>query len=731
MRASSLTRLDFELAYLVLLTRYGLKPLSRWEGALDRRQQRIIRHCGLTLSEVERRTRLGSKRMEIVFAASPRHVAFYRDRFGGTRLRLTPDVIRTEGHLFGYPSCCVEAFTRAPYTANHLSRADQGLLFHWACRDCRTTPGLLREYRWVHAECRRLFGSANHSEARTSPAWLPLAKAAASLALIAGATGAAGLANTAGASGPGSMGGAARAGSADDPHLLPVVDDADQDYLSVAEEIITGSDWSLPDCDNNQVLDGVQLAQGLLALIQAPPEGVVVTDHMMWGIETCSVCGATVNMGYVEITHTRRGLTVELPYIALHYLEHGSFSFEGDLHTGRADIEALKAILAACDEPHLLPVPGLDPDQDGLHSEEEPVLGTDPEDPDSDGDSLIDGPQVAETLLPIVGDLPREPMDDRPYLQEFWTYGIEQCTVCGQQMNMGGIEIHNPLEELIVTVPFAALHGAAHGSFVYDGTVNQGHIVPSVLQTAVTGDGSAHWIPVEGDGDGDGLTDEEEPFFGYDPEQPDENDNGIPDGRELAMEMRARIDALPQGPLPDQTHRIEHPTFGHYNCVTCGEEINMGFCEIIDPLTGHSAEVPYYNLHFMERGSFATDRDDLYPRVDPCAIGLVLDMQASGVGPVIGQPGFAFSAGPNPAAPGDPISIFLALSGVEGQIEVAVFDPSGRRVRNVYAGPAPEQALRIVWDGRDEMGRAVAAGAYYCRARFGGMSVARKVVVAQ
>jgi len=706
---SSLSKLDFELAYLILLTRHGLKPLSRWEGALTREQGDIIRAHELALAHVERRTRTGRKRTESVFARNPRRATLYQERFNGTRLRLTPDVIRIEGRLFGYPSCCIENFIRQPYTPNGLSRADQSILFHWACRDCHTTPTLVREYRRVHRECRDLFGSGQPAILRPTPAWPRLARAAASLMLVTGAAGVA---------------------AADPAHMLPVVDDADQDYVSVAEEILTGTDWSLPDSDFNDVLDGVQLAQRLLALIQSPPEGVVVTDHLMYGLETCTACGADVNMGYLEITHTLRGLTAAVPYIALHYLEHDGLSFEGSLHSGRLNLQALKAILTACDEAHLLPLPGLDPDQDGLHSEEEPVLGTDPEDPDSDGDSLIDGPQVAESLLPIIAELPREPREDHPYLQEFWTLGYVQCTVCGQHVNMGGIEIHNPLEDLSVTVPYLALHTVAHGGFVYEGTVYEGHVVPSILQTVVSGDGSAHWIPVAGDGDGDGLTDAEEPFFGLDPEEPDENDNGIPDGRELAIDMAERIGVLPEGPLPDRTYVIHHLTFGHYNCVTCGEEINMGFCEIVDPLTSLVAEVPYYNLHFMARGGFATDREELYPRVDPCAIGRVLGMEASGVPPTSGAGAFVFTTRPNPAGAGSQTEVLLVLSGVSGEIEVAVFDTAGRCVQTLYAGAAPAQALRISWDGRSEAGQVLPAGTYFCRVRIGTVSVTRKIVLA-
>ena len=73
-----LTDLDFELAYLILLTRHGLKPLSRWEGALSANLQDAIRSEDLTVETVARRTRLGLKTRETVFAKQPRYAANYR-----------------------------------------------------------------------------------------------------------------------------------------------------------------------------------------------------------------------------------------------------------------------------------------------------------------------------------------------------------------------------------------------------------------------------------------------------------------------------------------------------------------------------------------------------------------------------------------------------------------------------------------------------------------------------
>ncbi len=710
MSVPRLTRLDFQLAYLVLLTRHGLKPLSRWEGRLSQEQHDIIRSGGLALDTASRRSRIGRKVVETVFARISGYTDLYRKRFDGTRLKETPDMVRLEGRLFGYPSCCVETFIRHPYAPNGLDPSDQEILFHWACPGCQTTPRLMREYRRVYTECRQLFGSRTQPRRHSSLGMTrAIAKVAASLALAAGTAG--------------------LAWATDDPHWLPVADDLDQDYLSFAEEIFRGTDWENPDTDQNQVLDGVQVSLLIRQLIESPPPGVEVEEHQVYGTETCSVCGAIVNMGHVSITHQQRGLSVDLPFIALHYLEHGSLGYEGDIHVGRADLDILKRILFPCDPPHLLPVEGEDPDTDGLLTEEEPLLGTDPSDPDTDDDSLIDGPQVAEGLLPIIGELPREEVLDRPYMLETRMWGSEECEVCGAVLNMGYAEIVNPLEGFSLTAPFVALHTLAHGGHVFDGTLSDGRLLPTVLRTVLSGDGTAHWIPVPFDADGDGLMDEEEAYFGMDPEDPDQDGNGVPDGRQLALAMASEIHELPEGPLPDQTYVIHCPTYGFYNCLTCAEQINMGHLQITDPVAGHSVDVPYYNLHFMDHGSFSTEREDIYPRIDPRLIGEVLGIHAGDVQHEPDAPAFALWNAPNPFASAGKTEIILSLPAKAGAIEVGIYDNAGRKVRDLFAGDAPGGVMRLQWDGRNNRGEAMGPGTYFSKVRIGSITVARKMTL--
>jgi hypothetical protein len=523
------------------------------------------------------------------------------------------------------------------------------------------------------------------------------------------------------------LGGVGLAAAAPDPHWLAQQDDLDCDQLSFAEELLRGTSWERPDTDGDGVLDGPQTALALLDLIQHPPEGVTVEHHPLRGVEICTACGAPVNMGGFVLRHLARGLAVQLPYVALHYLERGGLAYDGDLHAGRIELSALEAILEPMDPAHVLPAESEDGDLDGLLDDEDPVLGTDPSAADSDADTLRDGPQLAEELVPIIGGLARSPVSDQPYLIELQMDGIERCEVCGIDVNMGHVDIVNPLEDLTVSVSFVALHTLGHGGFVYEGSVQAGRILPTVLRTVLQARGHAHWLSVPGDADGDGLTDAEELRLGLDPSNPDENADGEPDGRSLATELEARVGALPDQPRHSGPYVEHFLTLGVYPCLTCAESVNMGFVRIIDPIESRSLDVPYYSLHFLRHGSFSTDRPSLYGRVDPSDLAQIVGLQVVGTQPVSGA--FSFWNAPNPFRSGGSTTIVLAVPQPE-RVRIDVFDLRGRRVRRLFEGELSERIIRLRWDGRDDGGRVAASGIYLCKAVFGDLSVSRKVVLA-
>ncbi len=67
---------------------------------------------------------------------------------------------------------------------------------------------------------------------------------------------------------------------------------------------------------------------------------------------------------------------------------------------------------------------------------------------------------------------------------------------------------------------------------------------------------------------------------------------------------------------------------------------------------------------------------------------------------------------PNPFNPLTTISFVLAE---ETPVRLRVFDPGGRLVRTLVAGIRPAGMNAIRWDGRDDLGRPVASGAYFYR----------------
>jgi len=723
-RFDRLGKLPFELAYLALLTSYRIKPLSRWEASLGRRELDMLGGLGLEVSEIERYTLLGRRQPRIIFSKSPRYVTEYRRHFAGRRLSHSPSATRLEGWFFGYPSCCVDRFVRKPYAMNGLPKEDQRILFHWACPDCAGTESLLREYRRIHEECVRIVGhepewngliGGNSVRRPSLGRAIPWAASIAALTLLHGLHGA----------------------GATDPHVLPTPDDTDFDGLSYAEERLLGKCPSLDDVDGNMILDGIDVSATLHAMItalpsSAIPDGPYAIPVMYYGLEECSVCGALVNMGYYRIIHPLRGLEVELPVIGLHYLEHGSIGYDGDVHgTGRVDIEGLKQILFPSNPAHydyrsVIP----DTDVDLLSDYEEALLSTEAADPDTDDDSLEDAPQVAEGLLSAISTLPREIKLDETYIVDHVERGLETCAMCGDVMDMGYMEIVNPLEGFTLELPYVALHYLAHGGFGASGDVHvNADMLPSVIDMVLTSTGHAHRLPIAGDTDSDGLTDAEETALGLDPGNPDRDMDGTPDGPDLAIFLHDYIETLPGlnigDPEPaDEIFYYHVLMYGTYDCLICGERMNMGYMRIINPVKGIETRVDYYDHHFMKHGSFSTDRPDDYPRVDIETLVDVLGVTVTGAD--IPAPGHAMlSNAPNPFTGSTRIALYMPSS---AEISVTVFDVAGRKICDLFTGGATVGTNEFLWDGRDASGRELAAGVYFCKIRFGSMSVSKKML---
>jgi hypothetical protein len=146
----SLKEIDLELAYLALLTCEGLKPLSRWEKALDEGVLELLQQMGLLTQQIRRTVKTGKVVSETIFSITAGYIQLYEKRFAGKPIDKSAGTVRFEGFLFGFPPCCVDEYIRHPYIKNDLPPEHQKILFHWACKDCNITESLLPGYLRIH-----------------------------------------------------------------------------------------------------------------------------------------------------------------------------------------------------------------------------------------------------------------------------------------------------------------------------------------------------------------------------------------------------------------------------------------------------------------------------------------------------------------------------------------------------------------------------------------------------
>jgi hypothetical protein len=86
------------------------------------------------------------------------------------------------------------------------------------------------------------------------------------------------------------------------------------------------------------------------------------------------------------------------------------------------------------------------------------------------------------------------------------------------------------------------------------------------------------------------------------------------------------------------------------------------------------------------------------------------------------------TARPNPFSRSTAIR-YAATDG--GPVELVVYDLSGRRVRTLVHGTVSAGEHEVAWDGRDDSGRRLAAGVYFCRFRMGAAAETRRLVLVQ
>ena len=453
-----LRNMEFDLLYLALLTKKEVKPLSRWERRLGPVEIEALKSMGLKIKPIKRYLESGQVFEELIFSGNEEWLDVYANAFMGKHMDNSHGAALLEGKLFGYPECCVRSFVSSGYLPNGFDADDQQILFHWACPTCHVTPKLLPRYRSVYQEARLI-------EKRYSLKKLKNGQVAGIIPVI-------GLAScilVIGCEHKSIKHKSTTPPDKPDIHCISVQNDSDNDYLKDEWEEHLGLDPSNPDTDGNSVLDGVQLAKRLWCQIQNPPGWIKIDDHQMFGLYVCSKCGATVNMGYIEITNTSKNASVMVDYLALHYMEHGSLAYEGKEGIGGlVDAIQLDSILSNAPsgegDIHWISVEN-DSDEDYLKDEWEKHFGLDPSKADTDGNGVPDGVQLAIGLWNKIQNPP-----EWIRIDDHWFRGLHTCSKCGETVNMGFVEITNTGKKIrSVSVSYLALHYMEHGSLAYQG----------------------------------------------------------------------------------------------------------------------------------------------------------------------------------------------------------------------------------------------------------------------
>ncbi len=295
-----------------------------------------------------------------------------------------------------------------------------------------------------------------------------------------------------------------------------------------------------------------------------------------------------------------------------------------------AGVSLNKAFAKDTADGHQQPI-SQDADADLLANAEEVGIGYLPFTSDQNKNTVPDGVELAQRCAAIINELytyfpgTMMPIPNTTHRVRHAMFGVEQCDICGQEVNMGGSQIVNPMLGLDypdpndplngVFLPDLAVHYMEHGSFDCFGDVHGGRAdvarLLRILELQYPFDPNDHQFPVSGDDlDGDLLTDAEELAAGFDLHDADQDDDLNPDGIELARQCEQAIEALPV--FDPNGSEIIHVVYkenflqrGLENCSVCGTSVNMGFWRIHNLRLDSYIDVPELMLHYMQHGSFS------------------------------------------------------------------------------------------------------------------------------
>ena len=393
-------------------------------------------------------------------------------------------------------------------------------------------------------------------------------------------------------------------GRTGDPYLLPVEGDRDGDLLTDEEEGFLHTNPDLNDEDEDGVIDGVGLAKRLATQIAALPKARHTEEprvNYVFGTMSCSAPFShdliTLTDGYLynELMLDSAVGFVDLPYGALHFLENGSFSYPTVNDACEWSFREISRIPAHVLYYLMQNVPGnlpgthlvaLDGDADGdyLTDVEENAIGYAPDDPDEDGNGTPDGLDLARAMadkimhLPVCWGYVREAAADRSvfHCKRAWTAGLRQpafktekvISRCVDVLEMD-CEAYDPVLGLSSSTEYAVytdtgsyyLSGLVLTIMQLEGTFSFYEClfgcesirldVPFLYELinmagVIQAPPDSHLVPLDYDDDGDFLSNNEELDIGYNPNEPDEDENGTLDGIDLAHAFAAKVRALPE-----------------------------------------------------------------------------------------------------------------------------------------------------------------------------------------
>jgi flagellar hook assembly protein FlgD len=81
---------------------------------------------------------------------------------------------------------------------------------------------------------------------------------------------------------------------------------------------------------------------------------------------------------------------------------------------------------------------------------------------------------------------------------------------------------------------------------------------------------------------------------------------------------------------------------------------------------------------------------------------------------------------PNPFNPTTTIAYYIP---VKSKVDMAIYNVKGQRVKDLINNEIPKGSHRIVWDGKDNNGRAVSSGLYLVRIGIGNKVDTHKVMM--